>query len=119
MDDAAQTARRHWKGQEHRAKSLAYGGTSEGIRLWAPHVEKLAAALEHELGRPSRGWQREFKALLRRCKPRDIAATTLWAFVSAIVNRPYDKSDAVTIKLQVGDAIRRECDLGRLREEEP
>ena len=118
MDDKV-TAARFWGQQRHRAGALSYGGTAEGLAFLREHTPKLAAAIERELASPSKGWQRELKAALRRLKPQDIAGTTLWAFVSAIANAPGKKSDAVTIKSQVGDAIRTECDFGRLREEKP
>jgi Autographiviridae RNA polymerase len=118
VDDKA-TAARFWGQQRHRAGALSYGGTAEGLAFLREHTPKLAAAIERELASPSKGWQRELKAALRRLKPQDIAGTILWAFVSAIANAPGKKSDAVTIKSQVGDAIRTECDFGRLREEKP
>src|SRR5262249_45968791 len=37
----------------------------------------------------------------------------------SIVDRPGEKDDAITIKLRVADAVRRECDLERLSLEEP
>src|SRR5215475_7268851 len=101
MNDRTETAQRYWRGQEHRARALGYGGTSEGVSLWATHVDKLAAALKQEIDAPSKSrWQRRLKRELGRVvyrhfitdgKPdgaRSIAAATLWAFVSSIVDRP-------------------------------
>jgi DNA-directed RNA polymerase, mitochondrial len=114
------TDRRHLREQAHRARSLGFGGTVEGLRaIVCPYTARLAEAIAGELAAPSGGWERKFKASLRRLKPYDVAGTTLWALVGAIVNRRDEKSDAVTIKIRVGDAIRTECDFDRLRKAKP
>jgi DNA-directed RNA polymerase, mitochondrial len=108
-----------WKQQAHRARSMGYGGTVEGLAIIREHTPRLALAIGCELDAPSGGWERRFKASLRRLKLLDLAGATLWAVISAIANRRDEDSDAITIKMRVGDAILTEVDFDYMRRGKP
>src|SRR5262245_19883069 len=116
MDDIAESAQHHREAEAQRGKALGFGGRSAALQIWPRHIPKLSRAIWRELERPSRSKKQQLiKDAVRRLRPRAIAQTALWAFVSAIANRGDDKSDAVVIKEEVGHAIVRECDFARMQ----